>query len=165
MKILAIAPGPTQSVYVVWDGQKIYTKGKVPNFILQSLLSELNKTENINCLVIEKIEKIITRQIPQKYHDTIWWYGRFHGIWFSCARKPIEYISRSSVFSILVGKKAKGIKIDSIIRDKLIARFGAPINENKGINPITYGLSGDLWQAFAVAVAWLDRWEQEQLKK
>lgn len=147
MKILAIDPGSEQSAYVLWDGKQI-------------LLSNICKNEQglvlnfaPDALVIEKIESY-GMAVGASVFTTCIWIGRFIERWLNhpvYSQKSWYLLPRREVKMHLCGSaRAK----DSNIRQALIDRFGAPgTKKNPGM---TYGLSKDLWAAFAVAVTWWD---------
>ena len=90
--------------------------------------------------------------------DTILWSGRFQEAVESRGGKVV-YLSRNKVRSTLCGSAGPKIN-DGVIKQALVDRFayGQP-NFGKGTkkNPgFFYGFSKDIWQAFALAVAYAE---------
>jgi len=155
MNVLAIDPGPTESAYVIWDGERITDKGKQTNHNVLYLLSHPDVFAiSPDCLIIEQI-KSYGMAVSDSIFDTVYWSGRFCEAWG--ARGFFDRIPRMDVKMYLChSSRAK----DSNIRQALIDRFGEPgTKRNQGI---TYGLKADLWAAFALAVTWLDQTDKCQ---
>lgn len=147
-KVFAIDPGTKYSGYVIWDGQIIEGKGKVENEILLQVI-ELHNFHSYE-LVIEQVK--LYRPADQNLHDTILWYGRFTQQWKHFQNDKISFVARSTVKAALTGSaKASDSAVSAYLKD----RFGKP-GTKKEPNPITYGMSADIWQAFALAVYWVD---------
>jgi hypothetical protein len=145
-KLLAIDPGPEQSAYVIWDGDKPVF-GILRN---EDLLSELPafRKQTTRC-VIEMVAHY-GRGMPagKSVFDTCIWIGRFGQVYgwdrLSCMR-------RLEVKMHLCGQANAR---DSNVRQALIDRFGAPGTKKRP--GLTYGMAKDVWQAFALAVTYLD---------
>ncbi len=144
-RIIAIDPGPDQSAYIVTAGEKPISFGKVSNGALVELLQQAQDTDR--CV----IEMIASYGMPVgcEVFETCVWIGRFMEI-FGADR--CERITRIGVKSHLChSAKAK----DGNIRQALIDRLGAPGTKQRP--GVTYGISGDVWAALAVAVTWRDQ--------
>lgn len=145
--ILGIDPGPTQSAFVLWNGERIGTHGKWTNDEVRGLISTFDGGNvQIACEHLQCFGMTVGKDV----FETAYWIGDFRGE----ARKlnmPFIRVFRGEVKMHLCNSmRAK----DSNIRQALIDRFGAPgTKKNKGL---TYGLSKDLWSAFAVAVLAMD---------
>lgn len=153
MKVLAIDPGPTQSAFVVWDGERIGDMGKLEN---SSLLVSLLAPEMFDAIpdvcIIEKVASY-GMAVGESVFETVFWTGRFCQAWGK--KGFFDRMPRMSVKMHLCGQaRAK----DANIRQALIDRFGEP--GRKKSPGLTYGLSGDTWQSFALAVTWLDQNKQ-----
>lgn len=150
MRILAIDPGPTESAFVIWDGERILDKGKVENY---ELLHDIEKGEayisQASCCIIEKVASY-GMAVGESVFQTVFWSGRFCQAWGS--RGFFDRITRGEVkMHLCHSMKAK----DSNIRAALIDRFGEP---GKKASPgITYGLAKDTWAAFGLAVTFYDQ--------
>lgn len=145
--ILGIDPGPKESAFCMWNGERIGTYGKWENGEVLGLIDTLDggnmelAVEHIQCLGMA---------VGASVFETAYWIGEFRG----AARKmnmPFIPIFRSQVkMGLCNSMRAR----DSNIRQALIDRFGAPgVKKNPGL---TYGISGDVWSAFAVAVTAFD---------
>lgn len=147
MTILSIDPGPEQSAYVVWDGERIYEKAIESNHrIIMQMTSGDFKGFPVD-LVIEQV-KCYGMTVADSVFDTVFWTGRFCEAWSANWHR----IPRMQVkMHLCHNSRAK----DSNIRQALIDRFGEPGTKKEP--GLTYGLKRDLWQAFALAVTWHDQ--------
>ena len=143
MTIFAIDPGPTESAYVIWDGSHILAKGKVPSGSILPLIGIHERTSRIVCEMIACYGMAVGAEV----FETCVWIGRY----LEKAQGQMDRITRGTVkMHLCHSMKAK----DSNIRQALIDRLGAP---GKKSDPgITFGLSGDMWAALAVAVTHYD---------
>lgn len=152
MRILAIDPGTTESAYVQFHDINISFFGKIKNEeIYQKVL--LNMIDFYDYVAIEMIASY-GMPVGKEVFGTCLWIGRFMQKALDL-EKEIKLIYRKDVKMHLCGTtKAK----DGNIRQALIDRLGAPgTKKNPGI---TYGISGDIWAALAVAVYARDTWEK-----
>lgn len=145
MTVLAIDPGPAESAWVMWDGKQISAFGKHPS---EELAMHTNAGAECNHVVIEMVASY-GMPVGREVFETCVWIGRFIEIY---GDQRTSLMVRGDVkMHLCHSMKAK----DSNIRQSLIDRFGAPgTKKNPGL---TYGLSGDTWAAFALAVTWWDR--------
>ena len=140
MTILAIDPGTTESAFVVWDGS-VRDSGFVPNEAIRRFLTA--RLEFLTCDRIA-IEMIASYGMPvgKETFETCLWIGRF----MERAQQPVSLVYRKDVKMHLCGSmKAK----DGNIRQALIDKHGPPGTKKKPGK--TYGISGHLWAALAVA--------------
>lgn len=146
LTVLGIDPGSTQSGYVVVniDDYRILDKGKVDN----TKMLEIVKTGYYDYLVVEGMTSY-NQPIGQETMDTIFMSGRF----FQVAEDRASVIPRREVLQHFdwPGKCSK----DSYTRVVLIDRFG-PVGK-KASPGWFYGVSDDVWQAYALATCWIDR--------
>ena len=147
MRVVAIDPGPELSAWVLWDAKNIVNKHISNN---QELINNPylwdQKTCGADVLVIEKIMSY-GMTVSASIFDTVFWTGRFCQAWGG----DFERVPRMDVkMHLCHNSRAR----DSNIRQALIDRFGPP--GTKRIPGLTYGLRKDLWQAFALAVTWID---------
>jgi len=152
MNVLAIDPGPVESAFVIWDGERIIEKGKIGNHELLDSISGLAVGSDV--CIIEQI-KSYGMAVSDSIFDTVFWTGRFCQAWGN--RGFFDRMPRRDVKMHLCGSmRAK----DSNIRAALIDRFGEP---GKKASPgVTYGLAKDTWAAFALAVTWYDQNSNER---
>ncbi len=149
MRILAIDPGSTESAFCIWDGTRLIDFDKFPNAELLKRIQDEFRSETDKC-VIEMIGHY-GKGMPagKTVFDTCVWIGRF-GERYCWGR--VDVILRATVKAHLCGSaKAK----DGNVRQSLIDRFGAPGTKKQ--RGMTYGMSGDCWQAFSVGVTWFDQ--------
>lgn len=161
MNIIAIDPGPTQSAWVEWDGLRLLGMATQPNEeILAHLDTGLITPRGFPALrlVVEQI-KSYGMAVSDSIFDTVFWTGRFIQVW-GPNRDPWARIPRMAVKMHLCHQaKAR----DANIRQALIDRFGEP--GRKKDPGRTYGLSGDTWQAFALAVYAIDEFQNITWRK
>ena len=154
MEILAIDPGTTESAYVGWNGEDMLFKRKEPNIDVLWLLRKYDG--DIRHLVIEEINPYT---MGKTIRDTILWSGRFQEAWENRQGhlfRPVQYLSRNDVRQALCGAGSPKIN-DKVIKQALIDRFAyGQKNFGKGTKKepgFFFGFSKDIWQAFALAVA------------
>lgn len=175
MKIMAIDPGTTESAYVILDDQyQILSADKVGNDVILSIIAD---APGLDAVIIEDIEPRYSSTdrsaagavMGQSTIETIKAFGRFS--WQAALRGlMVGSIFRRDERSCLIPTKRNGLPplpetapkhADGQIRASLIRRF-ARHDQERGrgtkANPDTfYGFHGDMWQAMAVGVTWLDR--------
>lgn len=141
--VLAIDPGPVLSAFVVWDGHKTIRHGHVSNNDLLSFLAEYADQFSNVC------ERIASYGMPvgREVFETCFWTGRF----IQQANGQMSLLERGKVkMHLCQSMRAK----DGNIRQALIDRIG-PQGTKKNPGP-TYGISGDVWAALALAVTYHD---------
>lgn len=144
MKIFAIDPGPTESAFVVLENGKVSSFGKVCNeSLLEGLLMRPNEEE---ILVIEQIASY-GMAVGVEVFETCFWSGRFAQAWSG----KFDRLKRHEIkMHLCHTARAK----DGNIRQALIDKLGPPgTKKSKGV---TYGISGDVWSALAVAVTYAE---------
>lgn len=147
--ILAIDPGTTESAYVAYDGVPV-NFGKVPN---HWLLDHINQIRSAESLAIEMVASY-GMPVGAEVFETCVWIGRFIQAWRG--NNEPELVYRREVKLHLCGQaRAK----DGNVRQALIDRFGGKdkaIGRKASAGPL-YGISGDTWQALALAVTYSDQ--------
>jgi hypothetical protein len=155
-RVLAIDPGPKESAWIVWDSARPVAAvafGFDPN---EDLIFRVNDPVCVcgdtipNAMAIEMVQSF-GMAVGAEVFETVYWIGRFCQAW---EPKPFTRVFRKDVKMHLCGThRAK----DPNIRQALIDRFGPPgTKKEKGR---TYGISGHLWSALAVAVTFCDKAE------
>lgn len=145
--VLAIDPGPTESAFVVWDGTRLREGCKTQNDQVLALLRREGRTGATAHLAVEMVA-CYGMPVGREVFETALWIGRFVEAW----GRSHTLVYRAAVkLHLCRDSRAR----DPHIRQALIDRFGKPGTKREP-NPVTYGLSGDLWSALAVAVTWLD---------
>jgi len=152
MKVLAIDPGTWDSGYVVWDGVKLWDRGKVKNeLLLQMVMVPVFK--DTETLVIEQI-KSYGNAMGQSTIDTVFWCGRFA----QAFRGKVHLLPRVEVKKHVCHT---GAAKDTNIKQALVDRFAYGVrNHGKGTKAekgFFYGFVGDVYAAMAVAVTWYDQ--------
>lgn len=166
--ILAIDPGSTESAWVLFDDGQPHPFGTYPN---DQLLDCLRKPasafgsflEGVDVVAIETIEPRYGLQMGWETLDTARWIGRFQE---AVHPTPVVLLRRSVILRQLgvVTSPRKGetrVSADAGTRAALIDRFGgaggkaAAIGLKASPGPL-YGVTGDVWSALAVAVAYAE---------
>ncbi|HYE57432.1 MAG TPA: hypothetical protein VD948_02955 [Rhodothermales bacterium] len=154
---VAVDPGPVESAYVVYDGNVIEA-GREQNAAVLEFVRGAAAFEPAR-LVVEKIASY-GMPVGEETFQTCVWTGRLVQRWaderFRVGFDPQWHeITRLRVkLALCHHPHAK----DSNVRQALLDRFGGKsraIGSKKARGPL-YALSGDMWAALAVAVAWND---------
>ena len=150
MKVLAIDPGNRQSAWCMIDGEtlKPLSFGKEENQVVLDAVQHLS----YDSVVIERVASY-GMAVGRDVFETCEWVGRFT----QAASVPPDYVYRQEEKLHICGdSRAK----DTNIRRALIDRFAQhDIKNGKGTkkNPDWfYGFSADVWQAYAVAVTYVE---------
>lgn len=159
--ILAIDPGPTRSAIVTYQGPDMPVVGQMhDNDVLLDLMRLREGSGGVGAVVIEKVESF-GMAVGAEVFETVYWSGRFAE---AAHPLPVERIGRKTIKLHLCGSmRAK----DPNIRQALIDRYGgkeAAVGRKASPGPL-YGISGDLWSALAVAIAWSERASESSMPK
>lgn len=145
--IFAVDPGTTESAFVVFDGERVIERGKLPNEIL---VRRLRNNASASRLVVEMIASY-GMAVGAEVFQTCVWIGRYLEAW----GQSHALLYRRDVKLHLCGSaRAK----DGNIRQALIDRWGGKekaIGKKATPGPL-YGVSADVWAALAVAVTYSD---------
>ena len=148
--VLAIDPGPKESAYCLWDGERILEKGKVPNEELMGMLYEWGLESKPPRLFIEMVASY-GMAVGAEVFETVFWLGRFYEMY-------LGHVYRVYRLAIKMHHCHQAKANDSNIRQALIDRLGEPgVKKNPGV---TYGVSKDVWSALAIAVYAYDCYEE-----
>ena len=163
MRVIGIDPGPEESGYVIWDGERILEFGNARNEVLAVALDNLTYPfpPDGDRLFINEPEECAIEQIrgfgvmaSDKLFDTCMWTGRFlHAF----GQHRTHWVPRKTAAAHICG--VGGISKDQFVREALIARFGGKelaVGIKKQPGPL-YGISGHLWAALAVAITYYDQ--------
>lgn len=155
MRIFAVDPGPRESACVIWDEES-----QRKNFgILKNgvMLERIQNIEGIDIFIFEKIASY-GMAVGEHVFETVFWTGRFCQAIVDAKKKYIRMPRRKVKLAICEDSKAS----DSNIVTALVDRFD-PLREfgkhGKGTkkNPGPFaGFKDDIWQAFALAIAYCD---------
>jgi hypothetical protein len=142
MRILGIDPGNVKSAYVIWDGVKIMQMGDVENADIMRLIS----SASYDSLAIESITGY-GMAVGTEVFETCRWEGKFEYLASDLTKKPFRRIRRRDIKShICENPTAKDRDILAALTDKI-----GPKGTKANPGP-TFGVSGDIWAALAVAV-------------
>lgn len=150
-RILAIDPGPTRSAYLELNGAGgIVEYGVHDNEELVEFLAATS-VDRYDVVVIERVQSY-GMPVGAEVFETVFWSGRFAQ---ALSPAKVERMSRKTVATAICGSaRAK----DANVRQALIDRFGgkeAAIGLKKTPGPL-YGVTGDVWSALAIALAYAD---------
>ena len=154
-RVLAIDPGPTESAYVVIDGdRRPLFCGKVPNGELREMLLHRVVLTDWGFPFVA-VEMVASYGMPvgADVFDTCVWIGRFAETVARTQVQPARLVYRRDIkLHHCHSARAK----DSNVTQALVDRFapGEP-NRGKGTKAepgFFYGFRADIWQAYALAV-------------
>ena len=159
MIVIGVDPGPTQSAFVVWDGERVIQHGISLNKTLRDYLDQaMSRISTIpNVIIFEQIESF-GMAVGRDVFETVLQTGRM----FQVVERVAVLVPRRVVkLHLCHSMRAK----DSNIRQALIDRFGgskaAAIGLKKTPGPL-YGVRSHEWSALALAVTWFDQREGER---
>ena len=160
MIVIGVDPGPTQSAFVVWDGERVMDKGIASNRWIRGYLPSYGNQLVVihsKVVVFEQVESF-GMAVGRDVFETVFETGRM----FQVVARVAQRLSRKAVkMHLCHSMRAK----DSNIRAALIDRFGgskaAAIGLKKTPGPL-YGVRSHEWSALALAVTWFDQREGER---
>ena len=148
--ILGIDPGPLQSGFVFFDGEKPTHAGIESN---NNILTRINE-EGFDMLAIERIRGYGIVAGDDTF-STCEWIGRFDQV-AAHVHIPCKLIPRKDIKKHLCGNITT---TDKYVRQALIDRLGTQ-GTKKHPGPL-FGISGHCWAALAVCVV---AWDEEKDK-
>jgi len=146
--VLGIDPGFRRSAGAEWNGERLLHTYLLPN----EAFFDVVRNTDAQDVAIERI--IPFGRVGKTITETCEVYGGFACLAREVG-KNVHYLYRKTIMAHLTGLAKYN---DTKIRQCLQARFGP--KPSKGAPNPTYGecsVVGDVWQAFAVAVAWFDK--------
>lgn len=147
--VLGVDPGDRHSALVEWDGEKILHATKIENKDALFVLMNSSAADVV-------IENIIPfgRFVGKNVTETACWIGRLQQA-AEFSGKNTHLLYRKAIVAHMTGLAKNG---DAKVRAALIERFGCPPSKGKP-NEVYNGckVTGDCWQAWAVAVTWWDK--------
>lgn len=141
MIVLGIDPGNTHTAFAMIDGGGIVSANYLENAEARQWLTNMSGL-TVVCEMIASYGMAVGKTV----FETCVAIGRFQAI-----APDMKFITRIQVKSAVCHS---GKATDANIRQALIDRYGPPGNK-KSPGP-TYGISGDMWAALAVATAYSD---------
>lgn len=159
MSVLAIDPGNEMSGYVIFNNGiecKPLKIGKIPNEEIMKII----KNAQFDYIAIEMIA-CYGMAVGRTVFETCVWIGRMSQVAFDAGVKVCR-IYRREVTNIICPKQKAN---DSKVKKALIKRF-APDAPNRGKGNkkapgFFFGFAYDIWQAFAVGVAFYEMYTEE----
>ncbi len=156
---IAVDPGPTDSAFVVWTGKRITKLGKITNGQLRAQLAVMGRRQGVpeqpGHLAIEYTKSYLLPNkstgrpfFPEQILETALESGRFIQAWDG----PFHLVDRRTVKLHLIGRASCG---DPEVRAALVDQIGVK-GTRKNPGP-TFGCSGDIWAALAVAKTYADQ--------
>jgi hypothetical protein len=138
--VIGIDPGPRESAFVAWDGERVVSAGDMPNHQLVAYLDSASSP--VACEWIESFGMSVGREV----FETVFAIGMF-----STRVARMRLVPRRDVkLHLCSSVRAK----DGNIRQALIDRFGA-VGTKRNPGPLA-GISQHRWAALAVAVTAFD---------
>lgn len=143
MNIIAIDPGNSESAYVIFDGTRILAFGKLPNLEIRYMLLEKVTRD---CFVAIEMVACYGMPVGEDVFDTCVAIGNFQQICRDRGVEPVLYKRLAVKMHLCHTTQAKDSNVIQALKD----RFGD--KGTKKAPGFFYGVSGDVWQAFALAV-------------
>jgi len=151
--LLAIDPGPTESAFVVWSGEKTLELGIFRN---ESLLKEILPSVFRKYPGIEMVvEEVASYGMPvgRTVFETVYWTGRFIQAWVgTCPECNQGVAHRAKRIDVKMHLCHNSCAKDSNIRQALIDRFEPDLKPKCRPKDKLRGVSKDCWAALALAV-------------
>lgn len=149
--IFAVDPGQTESGWVLFNKQRVVNSGYWFNDRVLAFI----KTGDFDVLALETITSY-GMPVGREIFDTCIWIGRFIQYCNDCHNKiEVKLVPRRDVKTWLCGTPTAK---DSNVRAALLEIFpgtgggAVPQVGTRGEPGPLYGVSGDIWQALALAV-------------
>ena len=158
MRIIGIDPGNVHSAYAVYDPEqnKIVEFGKIENEILLEKIRNKELHQDGDVTVIEMIGHYGTGMAAGRtVFDTCIMIGRIIEAYHKHNIKTHTLLRKTIATAVSGSPKAKDGNVIQALKD----RFGD--RGTKAEPGFFYGVKADVWQAFAVCVAWMDLEGQE----
>lgn len=148
MTCWALDPGTEKSALLLWDGSSVLQSCFENNMMIRGKLLGRGLIDSPP-LVIERVESY-GMAVGKETFETVYWSGIFaeaHGLanTHRMGRKDIKLFHCGSVRAT-----------DANIRMSILDRFGGKEKAigTKKAPGLLYGISGHLWAALALAIAW-----------
>lgn len=157
--LLAIDPGSTQSAYVmISDDYRPQRFAKDTNDHVLDMLYGIPPGGRTQVVIETSTNYGSGMPAGKDIFNTYIWVGRFIEAFRGRAHPEVELVLRQSIKAWLCGSsRAK----DGNVRQALIDRFAPDVgNHGRGYKDAPgffYGFAADVWQAYALAVYWLDQ--------
>jgi hypothetical protein len=140
--ILALDPGPSETGWVFFDGQRVAYSGVQRN---EAVLAMVAGWKDQSTIMATEVFQAMGMAVGAEVFDTCIWIGRFVQAWHSPA--DVMRVKRTEVKLHLCGTaRAK----DPNVRQALLDKIGQQ-GTQKAPGP-TFGVKSHAWSALAVAV-------------
>jgi hypothetical protein len=152
--IIGIDPGPTQSAFVLFDGERVWNPNTVANDVLISVIPFPSHADPNVIVAVEHLQ-CFGLAVGAETFETAYFIGEIRR---ACRYREVSFekVMRSEVkMNLCHSMRAK----DANIRQAILDRFGGrenAVGRKKSPGPL-YGVSGHVWSALAVAVTAFDR--------
>lgn len=146
---MGIDPGPTQSAFCLFDGEKVWNPSIVANDVLISMIPFPTHADPNVIVAVEHLQ-CFGLAVGAEVFETAYWIGEIRR---ACRYREVSFVKilRSEVkMHLCHSMKAK----DANIRQALIDKFGGrekAIGKKKSPGPL-HGVYGDIWSALAIAI-------------
>lgn len=142
--LIAIDPGTTESAHLEWNGNKVCNQNFGSNTDLINNI-RYGFFKHASACVIEMVA-CYGMPVGKETFQTVLWIGQFMEAWSTAYITPCTLVYRQPVKIHHCGSaRAK----DGNVRQALIDKYGAPGTKKEPGR--TYGVSGHLWSALALA--------------
>ena len=154
MRIIGIDPGNRETAYCFIEDGKPTIFRKLTNLFMLEQIYFGWQFEYV--AVIEQISGM-GMAVGKDVFETVWWSGRFCEA-IEIMKRPVHRVPRRDVKLYLCGSaRAKDSNIITAIVDRydperIYGKYGKGVKKNPG--PL-FGMSKDVWQAFAVGLTWI----------
>jgi hypothetical protein len=148
-RIVAVDPGPEQSAWIRLEGDRPVGFAKHPNHDVLPVLGSFARTDE---LAIEAVQSY-GKNVGASVFDTCTWTGRFMQRWLDAGGPTLHRIFRPEVKRHLAGRVNAR---DSDVRVAILRRYADKYDTLEMLD----GITGDVWQALAVALTYRDLFQQ-----
>lgn len=147
--VLAIDPGPENSAFVLWNGERVLDSGILPN---DEMIARLHGAAPFVAdvrVLIEKVESF-GMAVGAEVFETVYWSGRFAQYWIQRGG-GVDRIGRKAIkMHHCHSMRAKDANIRAALLDKY------PAGKKASPGP-SYGIKSHLWAALALATYWTEK--------
>lgn len=161
MLILAIDPGPERSSWATWSTSTeriVQGEDQVENAKLVSFFRAVSELEpgpdSVRQLVVERPVVMGSKRVANDLVETAYWAGVFAGAWPGDA----DRLTYKKASIAITGDSGAN---EAYVKQALVSRFAPSGYGKEGKGTVKapgpfYGVTGHMWSAVAVAVAWWD---------
>jgi len=156
MIIRAIDPGPIESAYCDWDGEKIWNCGIFQN---RHHHNDLDNVKPIKAVYIEMVGSY-GMAVGSEVFETAFWVGRFWQQYIDLGIGCTKIYRRDVRLHLCHSARAGDTEVNTAIVDRFdpyrkFGKYSKGTSKSKGM---FFGFSKDMWAAFAVALTAWDKY-------